>query len=321
MPNTQIALASHPRGVEIDQPHRTSPVGRERQVSVTAGRARVLDLGDRAAPPVVLLHGLGTVAEEMMTPLGVELARRNLRVLAVDRPAYGLSDPLGGSRHGPAAQGRWLGDVLDALGLRKPVIVAHSSGAAVALAFAAGTRRPLGGLVFLSPFSRPTRPAPMPLLRLATLPVAGVVFSGLIRAAAPWLGPRMLASAASPASVDRASLRHLPWRRMGRRRAIVAMKEELRAFNHDMAAIRTSLKRVRCPISLFAGSQDPVLPMRPQVAWIQRRARQVSVHMLDGEGHLLHHTHPACVAEAVIDILRRGHGECDAERPVGGLPA
>lgn len=286
------------------RPQRSSPIGRERWVSVRAGRARCLDLGDPAAPPVVLVHGLATVAEDMMTALGAELARRNLRVLAVDRPAYGLSDPLRSCRPGPAAQSRWLGEAVDALGLRKPVLVAHSSGAAVALTYAATSQRSLGGLVLVSPFARPTRPASMPLLRLANLPVAGRAVSGLVQAAAPWLGPRMLAAAAYPQALDQKPLCGLPWRRMARRRAIVAMKDELRAFNRDMAALRTRLKRVRCPVTLITGSQDPVLNMRRQVDWIQHRVQQVTVMTFPGEGHLLHHTQTQGVADAVVDLVR-----------------
>lgn len=296
------------------------PTPRQRRVALRSGAARLLDVGDPQAPPVILLHGLGTVGEEMMDALGPYLAGLNLRVLAPDRPGYGFSDGLRGASRGPRGQALWLDDLIDRLGLRQPVLVAHSSGAAVALALASRSRRPLAGLVLVSPFARPTRPARMPLLRLATLPVLGRPVRAVVGLAAPVLGPRMLAAAeGSSGSVRAAARSGLPWRRMATGRAILAMRDELLAFNRDMAGVRTRLKRIACPVAILAGQKDPVLCMPPQVAWITQRVRQSAVIWFPAAGHRVHHEHAERVAEAIAsmtagsrdppDHRRRGSGQ------------
>lgn len=296
---------------------------RDRRVHVRSGCARLLEAGDPRGQPVVLLHGLGALGEEMMQSLGPSLAARGLRVLAVDRPGYGFSDALPDRRRGPRAQARWLEDVLGRLGLRRPILVAHSSGAAVALALACRRRHPLAGLVLLSPFARPTRPAPMPLLRLATLPGLGRPVRRAVWLAAPWIGPRLLAAAeGGPTPGPKPD--DLPWRRMARGRAILAMRDELMAFNRDMVALRTALKRIDCPAVVLAGTRDPVLSMPPQVSWIAHRIRQAEVTWCPGAGHRVHQDHPALVAEAVVGMTPcAGHvpgGRAQEKQPAGPAP-
>src|SRR5262245_24802423 len=95
-------------------------------------RVRVLEAGD--GPPLVLVHGSG-MAASTWAPLLPHLAGR--RVLAVDLPGFGLSDPYdyGGRslRRHAVAQVRSL---LDALGLARADLVGTSLGAMWTLNFA-----------------------------------------------------------------------------------------------------------------------------------------------------------------------------------------
>ena len=90
---------------------------------------RVLEVGD--GPPLLLVHGSGMTASTW-APLMVRLPGR--RLLAVDLPGFGLSDPLdytGRSlREHAVAQ---LGSLLDVLDLDRVPIVGTSLGAMWAL--------------------------------------------------------------------------------------------------------------------------------------------------------------------------------------------
>lgn len=108
--------------------------------SVTVAEGRTLaydDVGDPVGPVVVYLHGtpdsrLGRPADDGATAAGV-------RLLAVDRPGFGDSDPDPGA--GLAALGADLGALLDALGVTRAILVGWSAGGLAALAAA----RVLGG--------------------------------------------------------------------------------------------------------------------------------------------------------------------------------
>jgi pimeloyl-ACP methyl ester carboxylesterase len=95
-------------------------------------RARYLELG--SGDPVVFLHGGGAVAAEW-APLFPHLAGR--RLIAVDRPGCGLSDPVDYRevdlrRHAV----EFIEDLLDALGVERVPLVANSMGGLWSLWFA-----------------------------------------------------------------------------------------------------------------------------------------------------------------------------------------
>ena len=83
------------------------------ELAQTGLRVRVLSHGH--GPAVVLLHGVSESAA-IWAPLFPEL--RHFRLLAVDLPGHGLSDPMAFRRGQVRANARRLvDDILDALGL------------------------------------------------------------------------------------------------------------------------------------------------------------------------------------------------------------
>ncbi|HEX5294402.1 MAG TPA: alpha/beta hydrolase [Streptosporangiaceae bacterium] len=95
----------------------------------TGVRVRVLARG--RGPAVVLLHGVSESAA-IWLPLLARL--RGFRLLAVDLPGHGLSDPVIVRRGQVRAYARGLiDDILDALGLDRAPVIGHSLGAMFAL--------------------------------------------------------------------------------------------------------------------------------------------------------------------------------------------
>jgi pimeloyl-ACP methyl ester carboxylesterase len=81
------------------------------------------------------------------------------RTVAFDFRGSGESAPARDGDYGYAARADDVGAVLDALGLREVVIVAHSAGAAVALEYAVGHPERVAGLLLVEP---PTDPRALP---------------------------------------------------------------------------------------------------------------------------------------------------------------
>jgi pimeloyl-ACP methyl ester carboxylesterase len=111
--------------VERLLPRFGRPVGR-RIVDTATGPIHLLEAGE--GPAVVLLHGGFGGAGSWYRTLG-PLALR-CRVLAPDRPGYGLSTPDSSDALD------WLDETLAALDLRRVALVGHASGGALALAYA-----------------------------------------------------------------------------------------------------------------------------------------------------------------------------------------
>ncbi len=89
--------------------------------------------------PIVLLHGLAS-SRAAFNPIFDTLARHH-RVIAVDLPGHGDSEPLDpGEPLTPRAQAFALGQFLDALGIQRAHLVGNSMGGWVALEAAADGR-------------------------------------------------------------------------------------------------------------------------------------------------------------------------------------
>src|SRR5688500_17738225 len=100
---------------------------------------------ERAA--VVLIHGNpGSVHD--FEPLIPALAASR-RVIAVDRPGHGYSERPDIASASPSAQARVIRVALAELGVQRPILVGHSWGGSVALAYALDFPTDVGGLVLL----------------------------------------------------------------------------------------------------------------------------------------------------------------------------
>src|SRR3954465_2922067 len=108
------------------------PLGRF--VTVAGVRLHYVEQGD--GPPLVLLHGLGSMVEDFLLSGLVREAAKRYRVIAFDRPGYGHSERPARWRFGAAAQARLFYKALHALDVHNPIVFAHSWGTLVAVSMA-----------------------------------------------------------------------------------------------------------------------------------------------------------------------------------------
>jgi pimeloyl-ACP methyl ester carboxylesterase len=100
-------------------------------IDVRSARIRFHESGDPAAPPVVLLHGIGRSLEDWDAQH--PLLDTDHRVISIDMPGFGLSQRLPGpTTLTVLADGVWA--TLDALGESRPVhLMGNSLGGAVSM--------------------------------------------------------------------------------------------------------------------------------------------------------------------------------------------
>src|SRR5512144_1773706 len=113
-----------------------------------------IDSAGADRPTLVLLHeGLGSVA--MWRDFPGRLAHAtNCNAIVYSRRGYGRSDPLIGERgvrymHDEALV--VLPELLDRLGIARPLLVGHSDGASIALIHAGAGVRPVQAVVAMAP--------------------------------------------------------------------------------------------------------------------------------------------------------------------------
>ena len=241
----------------------------------TGLRVRVLSHG--RGPAVVLLHGVSESAA-IWAPLFTKL--RHFRLLAVDLPGHGLSDPVA-FRRGQVRKhaGRLIDDILDALGLDEVPVIGHSLGGMFALwHVAAGSARISGVVAIGEPaVALPGVRVRMPLSLLTVRGLGTAVLRspsprGLYRALlAQGLGSAEVA-AAPDALIE--ALR-LSVRRPGNARTVGSLMHAIDLFRRprpESVLTSAELAAIMTPTVFIIGSDDPYLSIeraRPSVDQIR----------------------------------------------------
>ncbi len=122
-----------------------------RVVHVGGERVRIVESGPQDGFPIVLLHGWGASAYNFRGVLSA-LGRAGFHAIAPDLRGHGWSE----TRFAPgawsaAAMAQWVQQILDAVGVRRCVLVGQSIGGAIALDAAALLGDRVGALVLLAP--------------------------------------------------------------------------------------------------------------------------------------------------------------------------
>lgn len=111
-------------------------------LQIEGTRVRYLDVGQ--GPAVVLVHGFASSIENWL-PVLPELTKTH-RVLALDLRGFGWTDrPV--ADYSPQAQARLVHAVMNARGIERAAVVAHSWGTSVALALALAEPQAVSSLV------------------------------------------------------------------------------------------------------------------------------------------------------------------------------
>jgi pimeloyl-ACP methyl ester carboxylesterase len=237
----------------------------------TGVRVRVLSHGH--GPAVVLLHGVSESAA-VWAPLFTEL--RGFRLLAVDLPGHGLSDPMDFRRGQVREQAhRLLEDIFDALGFGQVPVIGHSLGGMFALwHVAAGSGRVSEVVAIGEPavaFPGVRVRMPLSLLTVRGLGVA-VLRSPSTRQVYRQLLSQGLGSADAAAMPD-SLIEALRWsaRRPGNARTVAAVMHAIDRFRRprpESVLTRAELAAITTPTTFILGSDDPYLSVegaRPSI--------------------------------------------------------
>ncbi|MCV2892310.1 alpha/beta fold hydrolase [Lentibacter sp. XHP0401] len=150
-------------------------------IKVNGTDMHVVVTGREGAPDLVLIHGSNGHTRDMTFSLAGKLAA-DYRIYIIDRPGLGYSaavSPKGDSLRAQAAQ---MADTAEAMGTQKPVVMGHSYGGSVALAWAVYMPERLAALVPVAAASHPWESALDPLYQAGSNPLLGPLFLPLLPA-------------------------------------------------------------------------------------------------------------------------------------------
>ena len=116
-------------------------------IEVDGTRLHYIEKG--TGSPVVLLHGNQAMADDFQISGVFDLVAEKHRVIAFDRPGFGHSERPRETVWTPSAQADLIHKALVKLDVRTPVIVGHSWGTLVALAYAIEHPADIGALLLL----------------------------------------------------------------------------------------------------------------------------------------------------------------------------
>ncbi len=255
-----------------------------------------------AGPPVVLLHGAGTsLLDFSMTML--YQAASEFQVIAFDRPGHGYS---GQPRRGvatPQVQARLFHSALNQLGIAKPVLVGHSWGGGVALAYAIEYPDDIEGIVLLGTVAYAQGyPSAPPIMRIPAIPVVGVILtSALLAVVGRVAGRSMFEAAFRPNSIAAVTPEYVE-----ASTALSLRPSQFRANAKQVRHTRSSLMEmeqrygaITVPVVIVTGEADPLAKPDLHSYPLHRAIAHSQLVVLPDTGHMIPHTRPDSVIQGV----------------------
>jgi pimeloyl-ACP methyl ester carboxylesterase len=257
-------------------------------------------------PDVILLHGASGNLRDFTFDLSDRLAR-SYRVVAFDRPGLGWSDDLEGRASvDPANQARVLRAAAQQLGVRNPVVLGHSYGAAVALAWALEAPQDTRGLVLVS---GATMPWPGGLGFWYTLTASRIGGATIVPLLAATINPEraeaLVARIFAPQPVPPGYVDHIGVELALRPKQIRTNSRQVNGLNDALERMREQYSTLALGVELIHGDADHIVPIDVHAEQLSKILPNARLTRLEGVGHMPHHSNPEAVIAGIDRLMRR----------------
>jgi pimeloyl-ACP methyl ester carboxylesterase len=255
-------------------------------------------------PPVVYIHGAKGSVYDFVLSIGDRLAQ-SYTTVAFDRPGSGFSGRSARDGGSPQAQAAVLRAAAAGLGLERPLVIGHSFGAAVALAWALDAPGEVAAVVTLGGYVLPLGGPPPWVVALmrsrTTMRVTGrlgrsrlgrpLVDSALRRAFFPGRPPEDYARIAPALALDEARLIH--------------DGEDRQSAEAGLRALQARYEYLDVPVVVVVGAQDRMVPPSTSEK-LKSLLPRAEIVRLPASGHMPQFTEPDAVLAAVDRAAQLG---------------
>ena len=282
---------------------------------VEVGGRRVHYVQRGQGPDLVLIHGASGNSRDMTYRFMDRLTDR-YRVTAFDRPGLGYTDraapwlasPFAARGETPDEQAQLLRGAARALGIERPIVLGHSFGGSVAMAWALGDHAGTAAVVDVSGATMPWNTPLTWHYRIVEGRLRGAVVPWLVGAWTPQrLVDRAVAGTFRPDDVPDAYAEQLGARLALRAASFRANAKQVNVLRFAVEAMAPLYASLPMPVEIVHGDADPIVGLdvhsRPLAALIPG----AHLTVLRGVGHMPHHTDPGAVI-AAIDRARSRAG-------------
>ena len=280
---------------------RYPPLGQIVEVNGKRVQAYVTGSG----PDLVMIHGSSGNMRDLILALEDTLAP-HFRVIIFDRPGLGYSDRLSAKGDTFIDQAMILRDAAKKLGADKPIVLGHSLGGIVSMAWATHAPDDLSALALISPvvmpFDTPTstyykinkHPIIGPFVNhfIGAFHYEGAIQNGLDEVFAPDLPP--------------AGYRE----KMGvelvlRPKTIQSNARQRNQIHEQIRALEADYDNVRVPIEILHGDLDTTVSLKIHAEGLKNRIDGVNVTIWQDQGHMPHHFKQSDILDAVQRLQSR----------------
>ncbi len=256
-------------------------------------------------PAVVLLHGASGNLRDMTFELADRLDDR-YRVLAFDRPGLGFSDALNPRGESPQEQARHMAKVLDSLNIRRAIILGHSYGGSVAMAWALERPDQVAGVVSLAGATMPWPGGLGPWYSIAGSRIGGATVVPLLVNSvdvsdADSIGARLFRPNALPSG-------YIDYVGVDLALNTDSIRQNARQINRlkrNLEVMSEAYPTVTVPVEVLHGSADGTVPAAVHAQPMAQLLPNAELTLLPGIGHMPHHAATDDVVRAVDRVARR----------------
>jgi len=256
----------------------------------------------------VVLHGNGSMLEDLSSSGLIDQLAEKYRVIALDRPGFGGTNRGTSGAWTPERESALLLEVLAALGVERALVVAHSWGTLVALSLALRQPTSVNGLVLLSGYYYPTTRLDVALQTPASLPIIGNLLRHTVL---PLIG-RLSAPAAfrelfRPLPVPQRYVDEYSVGMATRPSQLKSTADDTVSMPGAARALSAHYGEINVPVHLIAGAEDGIVSTVEQSERLNEALPSSSLEILEGVGHMTHHARPDLVVLAVDRLTEQLH--------------
>jgi pimeloyl-ACP methyl ester carboxylesterase len=249
-------------------------------------------------PDLILIHGASGNLRDFTFSLIPKLTDR-YRVIAFDRPGLGWSDPLPENNVSPAAQAAHLRRAAEQLGVENPIVLGHSYGGAVAVAWALDNPD-TSALVLVSAATMPWDGGIWYMHNVLGNPLGGWTAVPLITAfAGDATAEYATRDIFKPDTMPEGYLTHIGASLTMRRTTLQANSAQVAGLKPFIIDMRARYPTLTLPIELIHGDTDTIVPLRVHSEPLSRLLPNAHLTVLPDTGHMPQHAGEAQVLAAI----------------------